>query len=103
MRQKALFKDFYSLAEANTTKERFLYVTDATYPRQFLNSQKATKSVMSRNIRLWECFQRRYGDRFSVVCEYFEYRQDLVKIVALSELLPDLWPRPDRPNEEEAC
>ena len=103
MRQKALFKDFYSLAEAETTKERFLYVTDATYPRQFLNSQTALRSVMSRNTRLWERFQQCYGQRFSRVREYFEYRQDLVKIVALSKLLPDLSGRPDRSHQEEPC
>ncbi len=101
MRQKALFKDFYSLAEAETTKERYLYVTDATHPRQFLNSQTTLRSAMSRNARLWERFQQRYGERFSVVYEYFQYRRDLVNIVALSEVLPDLWAGPERPNQEE--
>ena len=103
IRQNSLFKDFYLLAEANTPKERYLYAIDTDRPLRFLNGRRAIRSILSHENKLWMDFQGRYGDRFSVVCEYFEYRKDLVKIVALSELLPDLWAGPDRPNEEEAC
>jgi hypothetical protein len=44
IRQNALFKDFYEMAEHNTTKERFLYVLGTEYPEKFFNSGRAMSS-----------------------------------------------------------
>jgi hypothetical protein len=45
---------------------------------------------MSRNNKLWSGFQERYGDRFTKVREYYEYRKSLVQIVDILEVVPEL-------------
>ena len=94
IRQNSLFKDFYLLAEADTQKERHLYVIDSSRPLRFLNGRRAIRSVLSHENKLWREFEQRYGDRFSVVCEYYQDRRGLVRVEDLSKLLPDLWARP---------
>ena len=91
IRQNSLFKDFYLLAEAATTKDRYLYVIDPTRPMRFLNGHRAIRSVLSHQNRLWTVFQERYGTRFSQVCEYYMHRKTDVKVVGLAELIPELW------------
>ena len=49
IRQNSLFKDFYFLAEHDTTKRKELYVIGTQMPLKFLNSGRALASVMSRN------------------------------------------------------
>jgi len=90
IRQNSIFKDFYGLAEAETTKERYLYVAGLTYPLKFFTGGRAFHSVMSRNNKLWSGFQERYGDRFTKVREYYEYRKSLVQIVDILEVVPEL-------------
>ncbi len=90
IRQNSIFKDFYGLAEAETSKERFLYVVDLTHPLKFFTSGRALSSVMSRNNKLWTDFQKRYGSRFSKVCEYYEYRQSHVQIVDILKVVPEM-------------
>lgn len=70
IRQNSIFKDFYWLAEAKTSKERYLYVIGSTYPLKFFTGGRALSSVMSRNNKLWTDFQKQYGSRFSKVYEY---------------------------------
>jgi len=90
VRQNHLFKDFYSLAEAeiDEQKSRYLYIVGAARPLKFLNSRRKLSSVMSHENKLWVEFQARYGDRFTIVREYYAYRQDRVKIVDLAEKIP---------------
>ncbi len=90
IRQNSLFKDFYLLAEYDSNKEKYLYVLGTEHPLHFLNGGRALSSVMSRNNKLWTTFQQTYGDRFSRVNEYYEYRKTEVKLVNLSEILPQL-------------
>ena len=85
-----MFKDFYSLAEYDTPKQRNLYVVGDEHPLRFLNGGRALKSVMSRNNKLWADFRRRYGDRFSVVSKYYAYRKSHVKLVDLARFVPEL-------------
>ena len=88
IRKNQLFKDFYLLAEADTTKERYLYVVGEQYPLKFIRGKRALASVLSRNNKLWAAFQAQYGDRFSTVGDYYAYRQALVRIVDLANLVP---------------
>jgi hypothetical protein len=90
IRQNSLFKDFFELAEADTDKDRYLYVIGLTHPLKFFAGTRAVNSVLSRNHSLRERFYRLYGDQFSKVCEYFEYRRDRVRIVDIAELVPEL-------------
>ncbi|WKZ38296.1 MAG: hypothetical protein QY332_10180 [Anaerolineales bacterium] len=90
IRQNSLFKDFYQMAEHETTKKRYLYVIDTKYPMKFFNSGRALTSVMSRNIKLWSDFQKRYSNRFTIVREYYEYRKTTVQIIDIAEIVPEL-------------
>jgi len=90
IRQNALFKDFFGLAEHETSKLRCLYVLGLDHPLKFFTGRRALSSIMSRNSRLARSFADRYGDRFKVVREYFEYRKGQVQIIDLLPLLPQL-------------
>lgn len=88
IRKNQLFKDFFLLAEAEATKDRYLYVLDEQYPLKFLRGKRALASVQSRNNKLWAAFQARYGDRFATVGDYYAYRQAAVTIVDLAKVVP---------------
>jgi hypothetical protein len=87
-RKKELFKDFYWLAEAVTPKRKFLYVVGSEHPLKFLNSGTALSSLMSRNNTLAQDFQRRYGERFVKVRDYYTYRKSSVELVDLKTVAP---------------
>lgn len=90
IRQNSLFKDFYGLAEAETNKNRCLYVLGLTQPLKFFRGRRALTSVMSKNAALAASFKSRYEDRFSVVNEYFETKKDIVEIIDLAPVVPAL-------------
>jgi len=43
---------------------------------------------MSKNKRIQEHFQKKYGDHFSKVNEYFQLKKQEVTLVDLTEILP---------------
>jgi hypothetical protein len=90
IRQNSLFKDFYELAEAETDKKRYLYVLGLKYPLKFFNGRRSLKGVLSRNIKLASQFRQRYGNRFKVVCEYYQHRKELVSLIDLTDIVPEL-------------
>lgn len=90
IRQNALFKDFYYLAEASTRRARFLYLLELERPLKFLQGTRSLASVMSRNEKLAKDFRDRYTNRFRVVRDYYEYRRHRVRLVDLSPVLPAL-------------
>src|SRR5712664_1592765 len=71
IRQNSLFKDFYLMAEDTSTKHKYLYVLDTEHPLRFFNGGRALSSVLSRNVKLREDFQARYGDRYRTVRDYY--------------------------------
>jgi hypothetical protein len=90
IRQNALFKDVYLLAEHETTKLKFMYVLDTFYPARFLSSKRTLASVMSRNRKLWESFQSRYGTQFLTVSDYYTAKASEVKLAGVGRLLKEL-------------
>lgn len=90
IRQNSLFKDFYELAEHETDKEKYLYVLGLEVPLKFFNGGRSLKSVMSLNKSLSSDFFDKYGDRFTVVCDYFSFRKDIAKITDLIPVVPEL-------------
>ncbi len=90
IRQNALFKGFYQLAEYETTRNKCLYVIDDRYPLKFFNGRRAIKSVFSRFPALLANLRQRYGDRFSTVRDYYSFRKSDVSIIALKQILPAL-------------
>ena len=55
---------------------------------RFLTGGRSLESVMSRNNKLWSEFQVKYGSRFKKVSEYFEYRESMVQLVDITEIIP---------------
>lgn len=51
IRQNGLFKDFFYLAEADASKERYLYVLGLEYPLRFLNGRRALSSILTKDHR----------------------------------------------------
>lgn len=90
VRQDSLFKDFYELAEFPTDKKKFLYVVGIDYPTKFLQGKRACKSVLTRHQKTWKHFEENYASRFTTVGYYFTHRAHSVRIVDLTELLPEM-------------
>ena len=90
IRQNSLFKDFYELAEAETDKAKYLYVLGLEWPMKFFAGRRKLSSVMSRNVGLAQNFNRRFGDRFEKVHEYYESRKERVRIEDLTPIVPEL-------------
>ncbi len=89
IRQNTFFKDFYLLAESDTTKQRYLYVIGDRYPLKFLHGKRALKSVMSKDSGLAARFLALYGEQFAKVHEYYTYRKDRVQIIDVTAFIPD--------------
>jgi hypothetical protein len=88
IRQNALFKDFYLLAESQSQKRKFLYVVDSKYPLKFFGAGRAIKSVFSRLPVLMDDIRTRYADRFPTVREYYNHRRDSVAVIDLKSVVP---------------
>lgn len=90
IRQNALFKDFYLMAEHNTQKQRFLYVLGDAHPLKFFNSGRAISSVLSRHMKLHDHFRTDLGSQFRTVRDYYNSRKTLVTIRDISSFVPEL-------------
>jgi len=90
IRQNSLFKDFFGLAEEETKKKKYLYVLGIEKPMKFFTGKRKLYSVMSKNSALQSKFTSIYASRFSVVSEYFKYRENDVQIVDITPVLPEL-------------
>lgn len=90
IRQNQLFKDFFALAEYETAKQRFLYVVGLKHPLRFFNGGRALESVLSKNAATSLKFRTLYGERFTRVNQYYEFRKARVQIMGLAEIVPEL-------------
>lgn len=90
IRQNALFKDFYEMAEHVTDKERFLYVLGTEHVDKFFNGGRSLSSVLSRNVKLGKEFTEKYGDRYRKVRDYYLPRKNMVEIQDVSLFVPEL-------------
>lgn len=84
IRQNGVFKDYFALAHHETSKSKHLYLMGAEHALKFLHGGRAMGSVLSRHVGLKEAFQARFGDRYSVVSEYFRDHGDAVRIEDVS-------------------
>ena len=89
IRQNSLFKDFYSLAELNSSKSKHLYVLGTEYPLKFFKSRRALESVLSKNVSFHTEFRANYPD-YQVVREYYLPRSNLISIEDMFEMVPGL-------------
>jgi len=90
IRQNALFKDFYEMAEHQTPKEKYLYVLGTEHAQKFLNGGRALSSVLTRNEGLRKKFNDKYGDSYRKVRDYYVPRKGLVVIQDVSPFVPEL-------------
>lgn len=90
IRQNSLFKDFFLLAESDSTKEKELYVIGKVLPLQFLNGNRSIKSVFSRNNQLLSIFRDKYKERFIVVKDYYNFKKDDVHLIDLTDIIPGI-------------
>jgi hypothetical protein len=88
IRQNGIFKDFYLLAEHETNKRKYLYLTDTVVPLKFLNGGRSIASVFSQHVKLKQEFFKRYPDQYKTVGEYVEARRNEVEVKDISALLP---------------
>lgn len=87
IRQNSLFKDFYMLAESPSTKRKFLYVLGTEHPLKFFNGGRALSSVLSRNEKVKNLFDAKYGSRLTTVRDYFQIQMNTVTIQDVSMYL----------------
>jgi hypothetical protein len=90
VRQNKIFKDFYFLAEAETTKRRELYVVGTSHPSKFFNSGRKLASILKGNNKLGTDFDAAYGSSYATVRDYCVPRNHLVTIRDLSDIIPAL-------------
>jgi hypothetical protein len=90
IRQNALFKDFYLMAESKNAKRKYLYVLGTEQPLKFLNGGRALSSVLSRHVRLRDQFESKYGDRYRIVRDYYQAHKEAVAIQDVSMWVPQL-------------
>ena len=88
-RQNSILKDFYKLAEFETTKQRFLYVLGATHPLAFLRGRRALASALKDHALQQEFFSK-FGTDYKVVSDYYNARAHLVSVEDVSSLIPGL-------------
>jgi hypothetical protein len=80
IRQNKIFKDFYFLAEADTSKLRELYVLGTDHVLKFFNSKRSLPQILNGNAKLGNSFRERYETKFRVVNEYYQTKKSAVCI-----------------------
>lgn len=88
IRQNQLFKDFYLLADYDTTKRKQLYFLGSTIPHKFFEGNRALSSVFSRSNKLWTIFQGQFGEQYATVSDYFREHKHKVELVNLESIIP---------------
>ena len=84
IRQNGIFKDFYELAEYQTSKRKNLYVIDTYYPLKFLNGGRTLTSILSKQPVILANIETTYGNNINVARDYYEMYKDEVYICDVS-------------------
>jgi hypothetical protein len=87
IRQNKIFKDFYFLAEEETSKIRELYVVGTEHVLKFFNSKRSIRQILDGNAKLGNSYRERYGTQFQVVSEYYQTKKNVVCIKDVSSNL----------------
>lgn len=89
IRQNKVFKDFYFLAEYQTTKRRELYVAGLDHPIKFFNSRREIAQIAKNNRKLGESALKLPAE-IRTVRDYYLPRQHLVAVRDLCDFIPAL-------------
>jgi hypothetical protein len=87
IRKQKLFKDFYCLAESETSKRRFVYVLGDDHAQRVFTIRSSCKSMLRKFADLQAELVAKYGAEMTVR-EYFDTRRHLVAIVNLKLVSP---------------
>ena len=90
IRQNALFKDFFEMAEHESPKQKCLYVLGTEHAEKFLNGGRALSSVLSRNEKVRKTFTEKFGNQYLTVRDYYLPRKGMVVIQDVSTYVPEL-------------
>ncbi len=80
IRQNSIFKDFFELAEYETTKKKFLYVVGLEHPLRFFRGGRALTSVLSRQPVILQRLNATYGEDITHVRNYYDLKKEEVEI-----------------------
>lgn len=80
IRQNSVFQDFFTLAEDEREKKKYLYVVDAAPTMKFLNGGRALTSVLFRHTRIHQAIINKYGTNIEKVRDYYILKKDEVEI-----------------------
>lgn len=100
IRQNGLFIDIFHLAEADTSKRRYMYLTEIDRPLRFLEGRRAISSVLSKSRAVEDEFQSRYGATHAVVRDYWISVRSRINLVDASALVPELAAIPISTEEQ---
>lgn len=87
IRQNSVFKDFYELAEYETTKSKHLYLVGTSHPTKFLDGGRALSSVLSRRPDILDRIVSKYGIQVFCVRDYYRLKKGQVEIRDISPLI----------------
>jgi len=87
VRQTSLFKDFFELAEYETTKSKYLYVVGTAFPMAFLQGGRALTSVLSRYPAILQEITAKHGPAITRVRDYYEIKKHDVQICDVSPFI----------------
>lgn len=87
IRQNAVFKDFFELAEYVTDKKKFLYVVGIEHPLKFLRGGRKLRSVLSRLPDILGRLSAKYGENVIKVRDYYNLKKDEVTICDVSPFI----------------
>ena len=89
IRQQKLFKDFYTLAEAVTHKERYLYFLGDVHPVKVFQSRSSCKAMLQKYAPLRDECLKQYDAALSVH-EYYERKKAVVILRNLTVVAPSV-------------
>jgi hypothetical protein len=88
IRQNKIFKDFFFLAENETSKRKELYTIGTDLPRKFFESGRDIDGILKGNRKLGNEFRTKFSDRYTTVRDYYNDRKDRVILRDVSEVVP---------------
>ena len=86
IRQNGVFKDFFTLAESETTRKKELYIFCPEIVMKFFNGNRSISSVTSKDTKLRDIFATRYK-KLKVVSDYYNLKKRAVSILDLEQFL----------------
>lgn len=79
IRQNGIFKDFFDLAEHETSKRKYLYVVGTEFPLKFLRGGRVLTSILSRQPTVLARINEKYPS-VKRVCEYYDIKSSEVNV-----------------------